>query len=308
MAAPFLPEVTESQLSGTTIRPPFVVRVPFNIRRQRSPGPSPLGQSSRAGKPAAAPPAVAPGPAPPAAPPAAAPPAAAAAAPAEIYATPVPLGHEPPISFREEQRPPASPSGTGRQQQQQQQSAVGGGRPSDPLRWQGERTLWEERQAEEEEEEEARLQRLARHYLENVPGPSSSTSSTPLELRLSPSRQQQNQLQLQQVELDVVPADADGDTLDGMDVSDENDSLLRSESDKRRNDVKLGRGAVLVWKDLTVAYGRKKAHPYKVVQGLTGYALTGKLLAVMGPPRCGKSTVLKALAGELTCGESRQTS
>jgi ABC-type multidrug transport system fused ATPase/permease subunit len=57
-------------------------------------------------------------------------------------------------------------------------------------------------------------------------------------------------------------------------------------------------GATLVWKDVTVTFGqRKEGHLSKAVQGVTGYARPGTILAVMGPPDSGNSTLLQALAG-----------
>ncbi|KAK7363125.1 hypothetical protein VNO77_05255 [Canavalia gladiata] len=55
-------------------------------------------------------------------------------------------------------------------------------------------------------------------------------------------------------------------------------------------------GIFITWEDLqvTVPNGRKR-----ILQGLTGYAKPGQLLAIMGPSGCGKSTLLDALAGRL---------
>ncbi|XP_031378533.1 ABC transporter G family member 11-like [Punica granatum] len=54
-------------------------------------------------------------------------------------------------------------------------------------------------------------------------------------------------------------------------------------------------GVYITWEDLgvTVSNGRKGSKP--ILQGLTGYARPGELLAIMGPSGCGKSTLLDAL-------------
>ncbi|XVE66572.1 hypothetical protein DITRI_Ditri08aG0089400 [Diplodiscus trichospermus] len=57
-------------------------------------------------------------------------------------------------------------------------------------------------------------------------------------------------------------------------------------------------GVFLCWKDLWVRVPCGK-NEKPILQGLTGYARPGELLAIMGPSGCGKSTLLDALAGRL---------
>eukprot|EP01018_Ginkgo_biloba_P035785 Gb_08227 [translate_table: standard] len=59
-------------------------------------------------------------------------------------------------------------------------------------------------------------------------------------------------------------------------------------------------GAWLTWKDLTVTVTNAKGEPQKVLQGLTGYAEPGYIMAIMGPSGSGKSTFLDSLAGRLS--------
>eukprot|EP01018_Ginkgo_biloba_P040478 Gb_33538 [translate_table: standard] len=56
----------------------------------------------------------------------------------------------------------------------------------------------------------------------------------------------------------------------------------------------------LTWKDLTVTVTNAKGEPQKVLQGLTGYAEPGYIMAIMGPSGSGKSTFLDSLAGRLS--------
>uniref|UniRef100_A0A2P2IQY5 ABC transporter domain-containing protein n=2 Tax=Rhizophora mucronata TaxID=61149 RepID=A0A2P2IQY5_RHIMU len=55
----------------------------------------------------------------------------------------------------------------------------------------------------------------------------------------------------------------------------------------------------LTWEDLRVTVSKGQKGRKAILQGLTGYALPGEILAIMGPSGCGKSTLLDALAGRL---------
>ncbi|KAJ4966461.1 hypothetical protein NE237_018310 [Protea cynaroides] len=73
---------------------------------------------------------------------------------------------------------------------------------------------------------------------------------------------------------------------------------LRINSGER---ISVGRdhGVKLTWEDLWVTVSDRKEGSREILQGLTGYAQPGELLAIMGPSGCGKSTLLDALSGRL---------
>ncbi|KAB5516059.1 hypothetical protein DKX38_026707 [Salix brachista] len=61
--------------------------------------------------------------------------------------------------------------------------------------------------------------------------------------------------------------------------------------------AKSSPGVFLTWNDLWVTIPNRKHGGKKILQGLTGYAQPGELLAIMRPSGCGKSTLLDALSG-----------
>ncbi|GMH17481.1 hypothetical protein Nepgr_019322 [Nepenthes gracilis] len=59
-----------------------------------------------------------------------------------------------------------------------------------------------------------------------------------------------------------------------------------------------GGGTSLTWRDLWVTVDNKKEGRRTILEGLSGYAEPGQVLAVVGPSGCGKSTLLDALTGK----------
>ncbi|KAJ8765652.1 hypothetical protein K2173_014774 [Erythroxylum novogranatense] len=75
---------------------------------------------------------------------------------------------------------------------------------------------------------------------------------------------------------------------------------------RRRSRTAYTNGIFLTWKDLWVTVPDGKNGRRAILQGLTGFAKPGQLLAIMGPSGCGKSTLLDTLAGRLG-SNTRQT-
>lgn len=74
----------------------------------------------------------------------------------------------------------------------------------------------------------------------------------------------------------------------------ENEATKPTKSSK--DTQRVDEGVFLTWEDLwvTVPNGMNRK---PILQGLTGFAKPGQLLAILGPSGCGKTTLLDALAG-----------
>ncbi|TVU39619.1 hypothetical protein EJB05_13046, partial [Eragrostis curvula] len=66
---------------------------------------------------------------------------------------------------------------------------------------------------------------------------------------------------------------------------------------RRREEAR--RRVFLTWEDLSVTAAGRKGSRAVILDGLTGYARPGHVLALMGPSGCGKTTLLDTLAGRL---------
>ncbi|XP_004289302.1 PREDICTED: ABC transporter G family member 11-like [Fragaria vesca subsp. vesca] len=83
----------------------------------------------------------------------------------------------------------------------------------------------------------------------------------------------------------------------------ENAHAPRKDGASATHVVELGpreNGASLTWDDLWVGVSDGKGGQKMILQGLTGFAQPGEVLAIMGPSGCGKSTLLDALGGRLS--------
>ncbi|KAI6699528.1 hypothetical protein NL676_013852 [Syzygium grande] len=87
----------------------------------------------------------------------------------------------------------------------------------------------------------------------------------------------------------AAPNTRDGDSgpLSGAHGGSRSDPCTGAHADEK--------GMLLTWKDLWVTATDRSKGTHPILQGLTGYAEPGRMLAIMGPSGSGKSTLLDAL-------------
>ncbi|KAJ4724608.1 ABC transporter G family member 11-like [Melia azedarach] len=90
------------------------------------------------------------------------------------------------------------------------------------------------------------------------------------------------------------------------DVANEHESIAVAAAAAVSSNTKNS-GVFVTWKELSVmvSSGKEKNGRIPILEGLTGYAEAGKVLAIMGPSGCGKSTLLDALAGRLSSNRQK---
>ncbi|KAK7363116.1 hypothetical protein VNO77_05246 [Canavalia gladiata] len=89
--------------------------------------------------------------------------------------------------------------------------------------------------------------------------------------------------------------DIEGTTMEMESFRGERKNKIKGRDESEREEV----GICLTWKDVWVTASNRKSGNKSILEGLTGYAKPGQLLAIMGPSGCGKSTLLDTLAGRL---------